>query len=41
MYGFPQDFSGNRVAEFCMEKKRRKDIMGDGDPVDVCVLTEK
>ncbi len=42
MYGFiPQTFSGNRVAEFCMEKSGRKDIKGDGDPVDVCVLTEK
>jgi inorganic pyrophosphatase len=42
MYGFiPQTFSGKSVAEYCMEKSGRKDIKGDGDPVDVCVLTEK
>lgn len=42
LYGFiPQTFSGNRVAEFCMEKSGKKDIKGDGDPIDICILTEK
>jgi inorganic pyrophosphatase len=42
MYGFvPQTYSGKSVAEFCMEKSGRKEIKGDGDPVDICVLTEK
>ena len=42
LYGFvPQTFSSTRVAEFCMEKSGRKDIKGDGDPIDICVLTEK
>ncbi len=42
LYGFiPQTFSGNSVAKFCMEKSGKKDIKGDGDPVDICVLTEK
>jgi inorganic pyrophosphatase len=42
LYGFvPQTFSGARVAEYCMEKSDRKDIKGDGDPIDICVLTEK
>jgi inorganic pyrophosphatase len=42
LYGFvPQTFSGARVAEYCMEKSGRKEIKGDGDPIDVCVLTEK
>ncbi|NVO18075.1 MAG: inorganic pyrophosphatase [Bacteroidetes bacterium] len=42
MYGFiPQTFSGKRVAEFCMQKSGKTNIKGDGDPVDVCVLTEK
>lgn len=42
LYGFiPQTFSGEKVAELCNEKLERDDIVGDGDPVDVCVLTEK
>jgi inorganic pyrophosphatase len=42
LYGFiPQTFSAQKVAEFCMEKTGRDDIIGDGDPVDICVLTEK
>jgi len=42
LYGFiPQTYSGCLVAEFCSEKTGRKDIMGDGDPIDICVLTEK
>ena len=42
LYGFlPQTFSAVRVAEYCMEKSGRKDIKGDGDPIDICVLTEK
>lgn len=42
LYGFiPQTYSGRKVAEFCMEKSGKKDIRGDGDPVDICILTEK
>lgn len=42
LYGFiPQSFSGKSVAAFCAEKTGRKDIKGDGDPIDICVLTEK
>ena len=42
LYGFsPQTFSGKLVAEYCMEKSGKKDIKGDGDPLDMCVLTEK
>lgn len=42
LYGFiPQTFSGKKVAEFCMEKTNRKNIEGDGDPIDICILTEK
>ena len=41
-YGFiPQTFCGESVAEFCREKTGRDDIKGDGDPLDICVLTEK
>ena len=42
LYGFiPQTFCGNRVGEYCSEKTGKKGIIGDGDPIDICVLTEK
>jgi len=41
-YGFiPQTYCAESVAEFCMEKSGQKGIDGDGDPLDVCVLTER
>ena len=42
LYGFiPQTFSGDRVAELSREKTGNDKIVGDSDPVDICVLTEK
>lgn len=42
LYGFfPQTFCGENVGKFCAEKTDRKEIEGDGDPLDVCVLTER
>lgn len=42
LYGFiPQTFCGNHVGDYCNEKTGRTDIVGDGDPMDICVLTEK
>lgn len=42
MYGFiPQTYSSDRVAQYCNEKTKRFDIIGDGDPLDICVLAEK
>lgn len=42
LYGFiPQTYSGAKVAEFAMSKTNKKDITGDSDPVDICILTEK
>jgi inorganic pyrophosphatase len=42
LYGFiPQTYCSERVGEFCREKTGRDDIVGDKDPLDVCVLTEK
>jgi len=42
LYGFiPQTFCGKSVGEFCMEKTGKTGIRGDGDPIDICVLTEK
>jgi len=41
-YGFvPQTYCAESVAEFCMEKSGKKNIIGDGDPLDICVLTER
>lgn len=42
LYGFiPQSYCGDLVADYCMSQSRRTDIVGDGDPLDICVLTEK
>ena len=42
LYGFvPQTLCKNRVAEFCMEKTGHENIVGDDDPLDICVLTER
>ncbi len=42
LYGFiPQTFCGEKVGEFCSQKTGREKIVGDGDPLDICVLTEK
>jgi inorganic pyrophosphatase len=42
LYGLiPQTWCGPRSAEFCMEKASRTGIVGDGDPLDICVLAEK
>ena len=42
LYGFvPQTYSGEKVAEYSKEKTGNKDIKGDRDPIDICILTEK
>jgi inorganic pyrophosphatase len=43
LYGFiPQTFCGDRVAELCRARVGVGDaVRGDGDPMDVCVLTER
>ncbi len=42
LYGFiPQTYCAEEVAGFCMEKSGKSDIVGDGDPLDICVLTER
>ena len=42
LYGFiPQTYCGDQVGSFCMERTGKAGIKGDGDPVDICVLTEK
>lgn len=42
LYGFiPQTYCKDEVAAYCMEKTGRKNIVGDDDPLDICVLTER
>ena len=44
LYGFvPQTFCGDRVAELCRRAgvEDSEAIRGDGDPMDICVLTER
>ena len=42
LYGFiPQSFCGDEVAELCASRACQTGIKGDGDPMDICVLTEK
>lgn len=42
LYGFiPRTFCDKSVGERCSQRLGRSGIIGDGDPIDVCVLTEK
>lgn len=42
LYGFiPRTLTGNSVAERCMERTGLDGIRGDGDAMDICILTEK
>jgi inorganic pyrophosphatase len=42
LYGFiPQTLSGPLTAEFGMRKTGRAGLDGDGDPLDICVLSER
>lgn len=42
LYGLiPQTYAGRRVGDYCSLKSGRSGIMGDNDPLDICVLTEK
>ncbi len=42
LYGFlPQTYCGQRVAALSQERTGRPTVRGDGDPLDVCVLSEK
>ena len=42
LYGFvPQTYCGTSIGQYCSEKTGRPGIVGDGDPLDICILTEK
>ena len=41
LYGFvPRTYCADRVAALCAERIGRAGIVGDGDPLDICVLAE-
>ena len=42
LYGFvPQTYCKDQVAAICQQQTGRKNIVGDDDPLDICVLTER
>ncbi|MBC8173484.1 MAG: inorganic pyrophosphatase [Chitinophagales bacterium] len=42
LYGFiPQTYCGELIGDYCAKKTNRTNIMGDGDPIDICVFTER
>ena len=42
LYGFlPRTYCGDATARLCMEATGLTGVVGDGDPLDVCVLSEK
>lgn len=42
LYGLiPQTYCSTRVGQFCSIKTGKQGILGDLDPLDICVLTEK
>ncbi|MBN1485793.1 MAG: inorganic pyrophosphatase [Chloroflexia bacterium] len=42
LYGvIPQTYCGQQIAAFSNERTGREDIVGDKDPLDICVLCEK
>lgn len=41
LYGLlPQTYAGKRVGDYCAKKTSLEGIAGDGDPIDVCILTD-
>ncbi len=42
LYGFlPRTYCAEDIAARCMERTKKTDVVGDGDPLDVCVLSER
>lgn len=42
LYGLiPRTYCGEQLAAICRDKTGRQDIVGDADPIDICILTEK
>ena len=41
LYGFlPQTFCSDQVAAYCQQQTGRENIVGDGDPLDILILSE-
>ncbi len=41
LYGFiPRTYCGDLVAKRCSQRTKRRGIVGDGDPLDICVITD-
>lgn len=41
-YGFvPKTYCDKHIADYCQEKTGREEIVGDGDPLDILILTER
>ncbi|HVN07751.1 MAG TPA: inorganic pyrophosphatase [Patescibacteria group bacterium] len=42
LYGLiPQTYCGDRIGAICSQRTGRHDVKGDGDPLDICVLSER
>ncbi len=42
LYGLiPQTYCADRVAQYCAERTGRAGMVGDGDPLDICILSER
>jgi inorganic pyrophosphatase len=42
LYGFiPQTYCGDSIAKYCAKESGKKITKGDGDPLDICVLSER
>lgn len=42
LYGYiPQTYCGETVGKFCSSRTGIKNVVGDGDPLDICVLSER
>ncbi len=42
LYGLiPRTYCGERIADYCNTHTNRTDIIGDNDPLDICILTER
>lgn len=42
LYGLlPQTYCGEKVGKHCAQKVGQNNIVGDGDPLDICILSEK
>lgn len=42
LYGFiPQSYCGKKVAEYAEQKTNKTGLRGDGDPLDICVLSDR